>query len=579
MASMTLRHADPVPSEAEGPAARTTLSVVDGTAPRLASAAAHPALETMRALPEPVILCDRSLNLLMVNAGAAALLGLTTPPVIGAGIASLLAASSCFTPAAAKQLQRAMLVAVQGGACGEIVLRGAPSLACHLTLLPGGVLLLRPRYADATAPAASIDALTGLPDRQNFLARLDDALRAGRNRPCAITLFDFRSFRSVNDGLGHAAGDALLREAARRLKDGLRANDLVARIGADEFAVLQPGVDSAALADRVARRLVARLSEPMQLGGAPLVIVARAGIALAPEDGREAAHLLHCAGLALAEAKMDGQGGPRRFEPMMEQRARTRHAIASGLRDALARREFILHYQPLMDLASERVTGFEALIRWNHPERGMIPPMAFIPVAEERGMITAIGEWVLRTACLEAAGWPLPMIVAVNVAVAQFASGRLAAIVREALAASGLPGWRLEIEITESVALAQTAAVRSQIDAIRAMGVRIAVDDFGTGYSSLAQLRNLPFDRLKIDRSFVRELPAGPESVAIIRAVTELGSALGLAITAEGVETEEQRDGLKAMGCTAAQGFYYGRPEPASSIPGTMARLGAAEAA
>jgi EAL domain-containing protein (putative c-di-GMP-specific phosphodiesterase class I) len=191
-------------------------------------------------------------------------------------------------------------------------------------------------------------------------------------------------------------------------------------------------------------------------------------------------------------------------------------------------------------------------------------------------MIGAIGEWVLRAACAEAAGWPAPLTVAVNVAVAQFADGRLPAIVGDALEASGLPGWRLELEITESLALAQTQVVRGQIDAIRAMGVRFAVDDFGTGYSTLAQLRNLPFDRLKIDRSFVRELPSGLESVAIIRAVAELGSALGLAITAEGVETEEQRDGLKAMGCTAAQGFYYGRPEPASSVPGVLARLNGA---
>ncbi|MBR0653811.1 putative bifunctional diguanylate cyclase/phosphodiesterase [Plastoroseomonas arctica] len=552
---------------------RKTLTEVDG-----AESSPHSdlALEAVRALPEPVILCDRSLRLLMVNTGAMQLLGLATPPTPGAEIGRVLAESPRFTPASAKLLQRAMAAALEDGDGGEIAMRGAPSLACHLALLPGGVLLLRPRLVETASPASNLDPLTGLADRQSFLAKLDAELRDRRQRPCAILMLDFRSFRSLNDGLGHGAGDAVLREAARRLREGLRTHDLVARIGADEFAVLQPGVDSAAVAERVARRLVARLSEPTLIGGQAVVMVARAGIALAPEDGTEAAPLLHCAGLALAETKLDVSGAPRRFEPLMEHRARTRHAIASGLREALARRQFILHYQPLMDLSTERVTGFEALIRWNHPERGMIPPMAFIPVAEERGMISAIGEWVLRAACVEAAGWPASMTVAVNVAVAQFANGRLASIVRDALAASGLAGSRLEIEITESLALAQTEAVRAQIEAIRAMGVRIAVDDFGTGYSSLAQLRNLPFDRLKIDRSFVRELPAGLESLAIIRAVAELGSALGLQITAEGVETEEQRDGLKAMGCTAAQGFYYGRPEPAASVPGMMVRLGGA---
>jgi diguanylate cyclase (GGDEF)-like protein len=569
MASMTLRHAEPVLT-----GVRKTLTVVDGAGKYPAAPPRDPALEMVRALPEPAILCDRSLRVLMVNAGALRMLGLEAAPVPGTEIGRILVESPRFTPAAARLLHRVMTAALEGGDCGEIPMRGAPTLACHLTLLPGGVLLLRPRLVETPWPVASMDALTGLADRQTFLAKLHAALSDGQ--PCAVLMLDFRGFRSVNDGLGDAAGDVVLREAAQRLKDGLRSNDLVARIAADEFAVLQPGVDSAAVAERVARRLTARLSEPIQAGGQAVVLVARAGFALAPEDGTEAAALLHCAGLALAETKMDGAGGARRFDPRMEQRAKTRHAIASGLSEALARRQFVLHYQPLMDLATERVTGFEALIRWNHPERGLIPPMAFIPVAEERGMIGAIGEWVLRAACAEAAGWPAPLTVAVNVAVAQFADGRLPAIVGDALEASGLPGWRLELEITESLALAQTQVVRGQIDAIRAMGVRFAVDDFGTGYSTLAQLRNLPFDRLKIDRSFVRELPSGLESVAIIRAVAELGSALGLAITAEGVETEEQRDGLKAMGCTAAQGFYYGRPEPASSVPGVLARLNGA---
>lgn len=589
---MTLRHADPVPSDAEVPEMRKILTIVETEVPWRGAGTAEPgkarktphallttdaALETVRALPEPVILCDRSLRVLMANDGAAGALALDAVPQSHADLADVLAISPHFKPAAARLLLRAMTAVLEGGEGGEWTSRGAPSLACHLALLPGGVLLLRPRVVQTPmAPPAGCDPLTGLDDRQGFLAKADTILRDRRRRTCAVVIFDFRSFRSLNDGLGHAVGDAVLREAALRLKDGLRAQDLIARIGADEFAVMQVGVESPAMAERVARRLAARLSEPMQLMGQSVVMAAHAGLALAPDDGAEAAPLLRCAGLALAEVKIRGAGAIRRFDPGMEQRARDRHDIAAGLLDALEAGQFVLHYQPLMDLATERVTGFEALIRWMHPDRGMIPPMAFIPVAEERGLIGAIGGWVLRTACMEAAGWPTPMTVSVNVAVAQFATGRLAAEVRKALEASGLPGWRLEIEITESVALAQTAAVRTQIDAIRALGVRIAVDDFGTGYSSLAQLRNLPFDRLKIDRSFVGELPGGLESLAIIRAVAELGSALGLQITAEGVETVEQRDGLKAMGCTAAQGFYYGRPEPASSVPEVLARLGAA---
>ncbi|MES2713713.1 MAG: bifunctional diguanylate cyclase/phosphodiesterase [Pseudomonadota bacterium] len=588
---MTLRHADPVPSnDEEAPAMRKLLTIVDAPRPRRDTPTAEiatrpasiqrpvpapdPALETVRALPEPVMLCDRSLRVLMANPGAIDMLALDAAPLTGADIGHVLAASPCFTPAAAKLLLRAMVAVLNGADSNEWTSRGAPLLACHLALLPGGVLLLRPRLAAAPPVTASgVDPLTGLEDRQGFLANLDTILRDRRRRPCAVAAFDFRSFRSLNDGLGHAVGDAVLREAAARLKEGLRAQDLVARIGADEFAVLQAGVDSAGAAERVARRLAARLSEPMQILGQSVVMVARAGLALAPEDSREAAPLLRCAGIALAEVKIEGSGALRRFDPAMEQRARDRHDIASGLRQALDNGQFVLHYQPLMDLATERVTGFEALIRWMHPERGMIPPMAFIPVAEERGLIAEIGEWVLRTACTEASGWPEPITVSVNVAAAQFANNRLVDQVREALETSGLPGWRLEIEITETVAVAQTTPVRAQINAIRALGVRIAVDDFGTGYSSLAQLRNLPCDRLKIDRSFVGELPGGLESLAIIRAVAELGSALGLQITAEGVETVEQRDGLKAMGCTAAQGYYYGRPESAASVLGVLARL------
>lgn len=307
-----------------------------------------------------------------------------------------------------------------------------------------------------------------------------------------------------------------------------------------------------------------------------VTLCARAGYAMAPEDGDEAALLLRRAGLALADSKAEGCARPCRFDPGMEARAQARHDMVSGLQDALTRREFLLHYQPQINLATGGLTGFEALLRWQHPLRGLLPPGAFIPFAEERRLMGPIGEWVLHTACQEAASWPSALTVSVNVAAVQFESGRLPAIVQEALQAADLPGWRLEIEITESIVLSQAHATRAQIDVIRALGVRIAVDDFGTGYSSLAQLRSFPFDRLKIDRSFVRDLPDGQDATAIIRAVAELGTALGLATTAEGVENEAQRDRLRAMGYTAAQGFFYGRPEPPASVPGFLERLGTA---
>lgn len=537
------------------------------------------ALEVLEALPDPLLVCDAALRVRVLNAGARQLLGLEPMPSAGIGLGDLLAGSQRFSPAAIRHLQRAAAAGIGGRRRPEFGFRSAPGLRFRISLTEGGLLLIRPRQAPAERRGLrpGIDALTGLPDRRAFLGRLGTALseqHAGAG--FAVLTFDLCGFRAVNDALGHRVGDRLLRSCAARLRDGVRTGDMVARIGADEFAVLQAGVIDPQRAETLVRRLLERLGAPSAAGGQMVTLGARAGYAMAPEDGDEAAQLLRHASLALAESKAEGRGGLRRFDPGMEARAQARHDMVSGLQDALARREFLLHYQPQVNLATGGLTGFEALLRWQHPLRGLVPPGAFIPLAEERGLMGPIGEWVLQAACREAATWPPALTVSVNVAAVQFEDGRLPAIVQEALQAAGLPGWRLEIEITESIVLSQAHTTRAQIDAIRGLGVRVAVDDFGTGYSSLAQLRNFPFDRLKIDRSFVRDLPEGHDATAIIRAVAELGTALGLATTAEGVENELQRDGLRAMGYTAAQGFFYGRPEPATSVPDFLERLGTA---
>ncbi len=537
------------------------------------------AVEVLDALPEPVLVCDAGLRVRLLNAGGRQLLGIAAPPAPGTELGELLAGSPLLPGAAIRYLQRAAAAAIGGRKRREFGFRAAPGLRFRLSLTEGGLLLVRPRRAapERRGTRPGTDPLTGLPDRRSFLTRLGSAL----DQPSgfAVLTFNLCGFRAVNDALGHRIGDRLLRGSAARLRNGVRTGDVVARIGADEFAVLQPGVNDPDRTETLVRRLLESLAEPSLVGGQQVTLAGRAGYAMAPEDGDDAALLLRRAGLALAESRPDGRSALRRFEPAMEARAQARHDMLSGLQDALARREFLLHYQPQVNLAQGGLMGFEALLRWQHPQRGLVPPGAFIPLAEERGLMGPIGEWVLQAACREAAGWPESLTVSVNVAAVQFEGGRLPAIVRDALQAAGLPGWRLEIEITESVVLSEAHATRAQIDAIRELGVRIAVDDFGTGYSSLAQLRNFPFDRLKIDRSFVRDLPEGHDATAIIRAVAELGTALGLATTAEGVENELQRDGLIAMGCTAAQGFFYGRPEPPAAVPEFLARLGVAGSA
>ncbi len=424
------------------------------------------------------------------------------------------------------------------------------------------------RRAEARiAHMAHHDALTELPNRVLFQERLGEALGQRRTAAkLAVFCVDLDNFKSVNDTLGHPIGDSLLRQVAQRLRLCARAEELIARLGGDEFAVIQPEIATPQEAIGLATRMIESLAKPFEIEGHELIVGASIGIALAPGDGEDANLLLRNADMALYRAKAEGRGTLHFFEPEMDRSIQARRSLEMALRKAYSRGEFELFYQPLLCLNSNRVTGCEALLRWRSPERGLISPADFIPVAEEIGLIVPIGEWVLREACREAATWPGDIKVAVNLSPVQFRSRHLVQAVVSALAHSRLPPHRLELEITETVLLGDSEANIATLHQLRAIGAHIAMDDFGTGYSSLSYLRTFPFDKIKIDRSFINELAARPDCAAIVRAVVGLGTSLGIRTTAEGVETAEQLDRLQNEGCTEAQGYLISPPKPAHEI-------------
>jgi diguanylate cyclase (GGDEF)-like protein/PAS domain S-box-containing protein len=429
------------------------------------------------------------------------------------------------------------------------------------------------RQAEARiAHMAHHDALTGLPNRVLFHERLEEALsRVRRDREkLAVLYLDLDQFKNVNDTLGHPAGDRLLVSVAERLRTCLRDCDMVARFGGDEFAVLQLGLAGPHEAGILAERIVTLLSEPYDIKGQQVVIGASAGIALAPADGETAEQLLANADIALYRAKEDGRGIFCFFQPGMGARLRARHTLELDLRNALAAGEFEVYYQPFVTLETGVISGFEGLLRWHHPLRGMVSPAEFIPLAEEIGLIVPIGEWVLRQACAEAAGWPDDLKVAVNLSPVQFKKGNLPQVVFATLASTGLPAARLELEITESILLADSKTNLATLHSLRALGVGISMDDFGTGYSGLGYLRSFPFDKIKIDRSFISELGESGDCLAIIQAIINLGSNLGIPTLAEGVATKKQLEWLRQTGCTEMQGYLFSRPVPASEIAGLL---------
>jgi diguanylate cyclase (GGDEF)-like protein/PAS domain S-box-containing protein len=418
------------------------------------------------------------------------------------------------------------------------------------------------------AHMASHDALTNLPNRRLFREQLDQALhRIGRNERVAVLSVDLDHFKEVNDALGHPVGDDLLKEVAQRLSSCLRKGDCVARLGGDEFAIVQLGCKSqASEVSSLANRLVEVVSAPYDIHEHQVIIGASVGISLSPDDGSDADQLLQNADMALYRAKADGRGTYRFFEAGMDARAQARRLLLIDLRAALLREEFEIYYQPILDLEAHKIVCFEALVRWNHPLRGIVSPADFIPLAEETGLIVPLGDWVLRRACKDAAGWSRNVDLAINLSPVQFKNRNLVASVAAALAAAGLPGNRLELEITESVLLQDSEATLAALHKLRDFGVRISMDDFGTGYSSLSYLRSFPFDKIKIDQSFVRDLPSCSDSMAIVRAVAGLGKSLGIKTTAEGVETNEQLALLRAEGCTQMQGYLFSRPRPAAEV-------------
>ena len=415
------------------------------------------------------------------------------------------------------------------------------------------------------------DALTDLPNRTLLCERLEEALKTGK--PVAAIWLDLDRFKEVNDTLGHAIGDGLLKAVAARLKNCVRDGDTVARLGGDEFAVVQSGDEQPLDATTLASRIIETLSEPYRVGDHQIIVGASVGIAVSPHDGLNAVDLLRSADLALYRAKTDGRGTYRFFEPGMDARMHARRRLELDLRKALAESAFELHYQPIVNIDTNTVTGLEALLRWNHPSRGWVPPSQFIALAEETGLICAIGEWVLFEACREAANWPGHVRVAVNLSPLQFKQNGLSDLVSDALSTSGLPADRLELEITESVLLENTEQTLASLRRLRGLGVRIAMDDFGTGYSSLSNLRIFSFDNIKVDQSFTQGLGINEQSSAIVQAIANLGVVLDTTTTAEGVETADQLGWVRAFGIVDVQGFFFSPPVPASEVRATILRV------
>jgi diguanylate cyclase (GGDEF)-like protein/PAS domain S-box-containing protein len=432
----------------------------------------------------------------------------------------------------------------------------------------------RHRAEESIAHMARHDALTQLPNRVLLREKMAEGLARVDEMDEAMAVFylDLDNFKGINDTLGHPIGDKLLGTVADRIRAVVGEHDTVARLGGDEFAILQRNSNPHA-AGQLARRLVEIISEPMEIDGQEINTGVSVGIAIAPSDGNAADHLMKCADLALYRAKAEGRGTFRFFEQDMDARIQQRRALEVDLRRALQAGEFSLAYQPQINLASNELVAMEALLRWNHAERGPVPPSEFIPLAEEMGLIIQLGEWVLRQACNEAARWPDPVKVAVNLSPVQFRNRGLVTTVTQALASARLAPHRLELEITEAVLLQDNESTVGMLHQLRALGVRVAMDDFGTGYSSLSYLRSFPFDKIKIDRSFIKDIERNSDSAVIIKAIAGLGASLGIETTAEGIETPEQLEIVRRAGCTEMQGYLVSPPRPAADVLGLIARF------
>ena len=537
-----------------------------------------------------VLTFNRSLGVLFANKRFTAMLDMDIQPNPGVTtLTDVLDACAVFKGASAQQVLEICLasIAADEGGTGMLpmmVETGERTYAVQASRIADDYWMAsfdettERRVAAASAvQLATLDTLTGLPTRQHFQDRIRHIMVLAAKdepEPALVMLVDLDRFKTVNDTLGHPIGDALLRLVAKRFGFIFRQNDMVARLGGDEFGILVTPAPDQETAAKLARRIVDVLGRPYLIDGHLINIGASVGLASAGRDGLNYDQLLRSADLALYASKNAGRNTFSFFDIGMDQRAVARRNLEIDLRRALALRQFELHYQPQIDLDRDTLVGFEALIRWNHPERGLVSPLDFLPLAEEIGLIVALGDWVLREACQQAARWPEEVAVAVNVSPRQFDdAGRLVGSIAKALAASGLPGGRLEIEITEGVLLRNDADVLTALHQIRALGVRVAMDDFGTGYSSLSQLHSFPFDKIKIDRSFMTDRGDVDGQNAIIRAITALGVSLGMATIAEGVETSEQLARIRTEGCTSVQGYLFSKPVPVSQIDQVMLDL------
>ena len=424
------------------------------------------------------------------------------------------------------------------------------------------------RAAERITYLAHHDPLTGLPNRIHFREQVDATLAERKpDEQIALVHLNLDRFKSINNTMGVSAGDKILQQVAERVRASAGSENTLARLGSDEFAILQTGKQQPWNVTALAEQIRRELSEPFFHGEKQVELSVSMGVAIAPEDGEETDILLKNAGVALSHAKADGRKRERFFAGEMEAQMQLRHALEADLKAAVENEEFELHYQPLYDLSQRRICGFEALIRWNHPVRGRVPPMDFIPLAEEVGLVVDIGRWVLRRACNDAALWPEGIKIAVNVSAIQFSSSDLTRDVSEALAAAALSPSRLELEITESVLMENLSEVLPILHALKERGIRISMDDFGTGYSSLSYLSSFPFDKIKIDKSFVNDIVDNREAHAIMHAIILLGDALGMRVTVEGVETAAQLALLECEECDEIQGYHISPPRPARDVP------------
>ena len=529
-------------------------------------------------IPASVIVQDlQSQQILLANQQAERLFG-----GLGASMVGQLPAQ-CLAPAAAHYLEQQLARGARSAkgyqaetrvisACGPRTLRSR-AMRCQNREGQGDyVLFVAEDATEELAAHAQIhhmahhDALTGLPNRTLFNERLKQALLRGEHSGTltATLCLDLDNFKNINDTQGHAFGDKLLRTLGKRLRRELREHDTLARLGGDEFAVVLSGLETRDAACNTAQRLIEAICPPFQIDGHQFSVGISIGVAIAPHDHEQAEQLLGYADMALYEAKRNGRNRYECFHVELDVAARQRRLVETDLRTALHLGQLQLHYQPVVDQQNHSVTGYEALLRWEHPTRGMIMPLDFIPIAEETGLIHEIGARALNLACQEAASWGTTQTVSVNLSPVQFKNANLVHSVALALADSGLPASRLELEITESVLLGNSEENVATLRALKDLGVSISLDDFGTGYSSLGYLRSFPFDRIKIDKSFIHDMCESREAMSIVRAITELSNSLMIKTTAEGVESAEQMERLLAEGCSHFQGYLYGRPAPAS---------------